>query len=700
MCMCGEAHRWEQMMIYKFKEYEPSGILYDHLNLGGENPAGERIGVNSLYFTRGGKPWIGIMGEFHFSRYDRKDWAEELCKMKAGGITIVSTYLFWIYHEETEGEFDFTGNNDIRAFVEECGKEGLDAVIRIGPWAHGECRNGGFPDWLLKKPFPLRDNNQGYLDLVYKWYIAIAEQVQGLYYKDGGNIAAIQLENEFCDNADHLAKLKEIAVECGMIAPLYTVTGWNSTTGARIPVDEVVPVFGGYCDAPWDRGTGKSLPSTHYFFNRMRNDSAIGADLIPQTAGEGWQLPYERYPFATCELGGGLQNTHHRRYIIRGMDIYALSLVKLGCGNNLVGYYMYHGGTNKTGKLSSFQESRATGYANDYSVLSYDFQGPLSEYGEVREQYRLLNMLHLFIQDFQEILAPMEAVDAVVTVKREDTSSLRYGMRTDGKGGFVFVNHYQRLSCLEDVKGAVIDTGHVVFPPVDVCGEMCFFFPFQMELAGKRLEYATAQPLCREGQTWFFVQIPGIDARYKFAGEEEITSPAGRNHVYSGAGIQIVTLSWEEARYLRRLYRKLYIGRECDLYGRNGIICSAGEGDYEYSLWNGSSFEDVAVKREYTAPVLYLEDVEQAPFPLQYPEDIQVGGSRPVAWKKVTVTGNQGFVDIDYVGDSAQLYADGVLAADSYYYGKSWRIPAAMLAGKECYLAISEIRDDFYREFT
>ena len=118
-----------------------------------------------------------------------------------------------------------------------------------------------------------------------------------------------------------MAKLKEIAVECGFIAPIYTVTGWNSASGAKIPVDEVVPVFGGYCEAPWENHMNRLSPSPHYFFNRMRNDSAIGTDLIAKTQSGGWQLPYERYPFATCELGGGIEVTHHRRPIIKPMDI-------------------------------------------------------------------------------------------------------------------------------------------------------------------------------------------------------------------------------------------------------------------------------------------------------------------------------------------------------------------------------------------
>ena len=65
--------------------------------------------------------------------------------MKAGGVTMVSTYLFWIHHEEREGELRFSGRLDVRRFVLCCRRAGLDVVLRIGPWAHGECRNGGFP---------------------------------------------------------------------------------------------------------------------------------------------------------------------------------------------------------------------------------------------------------------------------------------------------------------------------------------------------------------------------------------------------------------------------------------------------------------------------------------------------------------------------------------------------------------------------
>ena len=670
-------------MIYKFKEFKDEPLLINHLNMGGKNPKGEEINVTSRYFTRNGKPWIGVMGEFHFSRYSRENWHRELAKMKAGGITIVSTYLFWIYHEEIEGKMDFGGDNDIRAFIKECKDVGLDVVIRIGPWAHGECRNGAFPDWLLKKDYKLRDNNEEYLAVVKKWYQSIYNEVKGLFYKDGGNIIAVQIENEFVDNAEHLAKLKEIAVECGFIAPIYTVTGWNSASGAKIPVDEVVPVFGGYCEAPWENHMNRLSPSPHYFFNRMRNDSAIGTDLIAKTQSDGWQLPYERYPFATCELGGGIEVTHHRRPIIKPMDIYAVSLVKLGDGNNLVGYYMYHGGTNKIGELSTFNETKATGYPNDYPILSYDFQAPLSEYGEVREQYGLLNMLHMFVNDFGEEFAPMIAVDSANSVAVDDTNSLRYGMRTNGKSGFVFVNHYQRLTELADIENAVISAENVEFPPIDVKGEVSFFMPFNMKMGDSVLEYATAQPLCKCDDTYFFAEIPNIKAEYKF----------------SKGSANIVTVPFENAKYMRKLNGTVYIGGGCNLYEENGQIHSVEDGEYICQKWNGSEFETLKIGQSAKQSNVEIKGVENAPFEPKYKEELCIGGERELTWKKINVDGRYGFAEIDYVGDVAQIYADGELVADDYYYGKTWRVPCKLLYGKECYMVISEMKDDFYKEF-
>ncbi|MBQ3668087.1 MAG: beta-galactosidase [Clostridia bacterium] len=689
-------------MLYGFKKYEPRDILSGHLRMGSVSPNGDEISANSLYFTKNGAPVIWSMGEYHFSRDRAENWPAELAKMKAGGIDIVSTYLFWIYHEETEGEFDFTGDRDIRTFTEECARAGLSLFIRIGPWAHGECRNGGFPDWLVEKGLPLRTNDEAYMRYARRWYESIYGQVKGLFFKDGGPIIGVQFDNELTDAPEHLLALKRMALEIGFDAPIYTATGWNSAYGAKLPVDELIPVFGGYADAPWAKGISPLPPSSHYVFNPNRNDAAVGLDVIKQPPADGWVLPYERYPFATCELGSGLHSTHHRRYVFRPMDAYAMSLVKLGDGNNLTGYYMYHGGEHKLGRLTTLNESRQTGYPNDYPILNYDYQAPLGQYGEAREHYGLLNLIHLFTQDFGDRLAPMQYVPSEKQVRADDPDSLRYALRTDGKSGFVFINHYQRLMSLNDVSDVQItvnadEEGEIRFPPFDVKGEMCGFMPFNMALGDLNLDYATVQPICFTGDTYFFCALNGIRPVYRF-GKTEINAVAGADKPIKFRGRTLVTLKPDEAGFLRRLDGKIYLGEKCNLYEMNGEIRAVEDGNFAYGIWTGGRFERKEVLRPFSPPRLTLSDCA-APFAPAYPEELSIGGDRRVHWKRIQVSSPDGFVDIDIECDAAQIYANGALAADEYYCGIPWRVPAQLLYGKTCFLAYSEMKDDFYKEW-
>ena len=112
------------------------------MRLGGRDPLGNTLGANNCYLTRNGKPFFGISGEFHFSRFPEEYWEEELLKMRAGGVNTVATYLFWIFHEEKPGYFDWNGRKNVRCFVELCGRCGLNVTLRVGPFAHGE-----LPQW-------------------------------------------------------------------------------------------------------------------------------------------------------------------------------------------------------------------------------------------------------------------------------------------------------------------------------------------------------------------------------------------------------------------------------------------------------------------------------------------------------------------------------------------------------------------------
>ncbi len=330
-------------------------------------PGGHTLTLDSRSLLRDGQPWMLISGEFHFSRCPEPEWRDELLKMKAGGVSIVATYIFWIHHEEVEGTWDWTGQRDLRKFLETCQDVGLNVLLRIGPWCHGEVRNGGFPDWLQKmgddKVFELRRDNPGYLGYVTKLYAQIAQQTKGLLWKDGGPVIAIQLENEYSGPTEHLMTLKQIARDAGMDVPLYTCTGWGE--GGAAPFGEIVPFSGTYAEGFWDRSLDR-MPRGYggvFRFSGSRRGSAAAMGALgaaPATAGTPPPSP-GTYPFFTCELGAGMMSSYHRRVFIYPEDTESLALCKLGSGVNLLGFYMYHGGENPDGKLTYLNETQATG---------------------------------------------------------------------------------------------------------------------------------------------------------------------------------------------------------------------------------------------------------------------------------------------------------------------------------------------------
>ena len=89
------------------------------------------------------RPILPVMGEMHYARVPEKDWRREIQKMKAGGVTIMATYVFWNHHEdEVEGQWDWSGNRNLRRFVEICAEEQMPIVLRVGPFCHGEVYQG------------------------------------------------------------------------------------------------------------------------------------------------------------------------------------------------------------------------------------------------------------------------------------------------------------------------------------------------------------------------------------------------------------------------------------------------------------------------------------------------------------------------------------------------------------------------------
>lgn len=522
------------------------------------NPDGESLLFNAQSVVKNGQPILPVMGEIHFSRCPQADWKKELLKMKAGGITVVATYVFWIHHEEVEGQFRWDGQRNLRLFVQTCQEVGLPLVLRLGPWCHGEVRNGGMPEWLVTSGIKLRNSNPAYLEKVQTWFSQQFEQVKGLMWKDGGPVIGVQLENEYRGPGAHLMTLKKMAQDIGFDVPLYTRTGWPALT-APIPFGEIIPLFGDYPDGFWDRSL-LEMPGDYskgYLFRSFRNSTVIATEMLPKQSDKDNGTDME-YPYLTCELGGGMMTSYHRRIRIDPMDVYAMALVKVGSGSNLPGYYMYHGGTNPEGALttlSEMQNSKLTNN-NDLPIKSYDFQAPLGEFGQINPQYHLLRKLHLFLKDFGGDLTRMPAhFPEPQTQDANKDSLLRWSVRSDGESGFVFVNNYQRLKALTPKTNVkfTIDLGgkQLAFPekPMTIPSGSSFFLPFNLKLGAIRLIHSTTQPLANfsgKGESvYVFSSITGIAPEFAF----------------DAAGLTVVT---KRATYVKRngqlLFKSLKTG--------------------------------------------------------------------------------------------------------------------------------------------
>jgi len=493
-----------------------------------KSASGQVLGLNGSYLTRNAEPWLPVMGEFHFARYPRAQWEEEILKMKAAGVQIIAAYIFWIHHEEIQGQFDWSRDRDLHQFVELCGKHGMYVYLRIGPWAHGEARNGGLPDWLLEKG-PTRTNDLLFMSFVAPYFQQISQQLQGLLWKDGGPVIGVQLENEYSDKSKnggeaYILALKKLAIENGLDVPYYSVTGWDD---AVIPKGEVLPVFGGYPDAPWDSSLPALPASEVYLFRFQSRVSGNMGVLRASPADDATSVTRAATPFITAEMGGGIQDTYHRRPVLTGDDVAAMVPVMLGSGVNLYGTYMFQGGENPDGKRTTLQESQATHYPTDVPVKSYDFQAPLSEFGSERESFRKLKTFNYFLNEFGADLAPMKVYPpAQLPNGPEDFSVVRVSVRADGDGGFVFLNNYVRGAVLPARKALQLNiqlpSGLLQLPkePVDIPSGAYFVWPFKLRMGGVTLTYSTAQLFTRlqdENQvTYFFLRVPGVRADFAF----------------------------------------------------------------------------------------------------------------------------------------------------------------------------------------
>lgn len=524
-------------------------------------------GCNTLYFTKNGKPYTIVAGELHFSRLPKERWRETLLKMQDCGLNTVSTYVFWNYHEEIKGQFDFNGNKDISAFLQICKDIDMPCILRIGPWCHGEVIRGGFPkriNLLAKK----RCDNEKYLNEVKEFWQGLYKEVAP--FLDGKTVIGLQLENEYTGPTSHIKTLRKIAEEIGFKVPFFTMTAWPS----GVPDDDFLPMMGGYPDAPWNRGKSALKPNNRFAITPAKTEDEIGGDLFKSNKSE--EGVYDYVPYASCETGPGNQVTQHRRPYISEKDGYGVGFAKFASGVNLLGYYMFCGGSNPNDRL--MQENRLTFYPNNYPIIDYDFQAPISRYGECRAHGDRLRLMHLFIREFDnEICTKQAYFPKWKSGNPNDISFLKCSVRADENGcGYFFSSTYEKGLKYNDFKDVNVTFNigdkSVKLPSIDIKAGSMFFYPFNIKIGSVNFDYILAQPIAKiqkDGKvSCYFAECEGIEPKCVANGREILLSFDKENIIDN---VSIIVIPFEKAKNFHFINGEPYF-LDGTVYCDNGTV--------------------------------------------------------------------------------------------------------------------------------
>ncbi|MBK8611013.1 MAG: beta-galactosidase [Chitinophagaceae bacterium] len=314
-------------------------------------------------FLLDGKPLQMISGEMHPARIPRAYWRHRIQMAKAMGCNTIAVYIFWNYHETSEGKFDFeTGNHNIKAFVQICQEENMWVMFRPGPYVCAEWDFGGLPAYLLKIPdIRIRCMDPRYMAAASRYIEALAKEIVSLQCTKGGPIVMLQIENEygsFGNDKEYLETVRNIWINNGINVPFYTADGATdymleagNIDGAAIGLDS------GSSDSDFEQAK-----------KRNPNVPAFSSETYPGWLthwGEKWARP------DTQDLKKEVA------YLLKN--------------KRSVNFYVIHGGTN-FGFTAGANAFSATQYQPD--ITSYDYDAPINEQGLPTPKFFMLrNMI-------------------------------------------------------------------------------------------------------------------------------------------------------------------------------------------------------------------------------------------------------------------------------------------------------------------
>ncbi|PTT00953.1 beta-galactosidase [Pedobacter sp. HMWF019] len=337
-------------------------LFYADISLGYAQQARHTFTLGDSTFLLDGKPLQMISGEMHCTRIPRAYWRERMKAAKAMGLNTIGTYVFWNVHEPVQGQYDFSGNNDIAEFVRIAKEEGLWVVMRPSPYVCAEWEFGGYPWWLLKdKHMKVRSKDPGFLNAYRKYIFKLAEQLAPLQITKGGNIIMVQIENEYgsySNDKEYLDINRKLFREAGFDALLFTCDGAGQMPDGYLP---------GY------------LPAV----NGLDNPAEVKALINKYHGGKGPYYIAEWYPGWFDSWGTKTHRTVPAETAAHKLD----QVLAAGISINM---YMFHGGTTR-GFMNGANFDSKQPYLPQTS--SYDYDAPLDEAGNPTLKFNLFRKI-------------------------------------------------------------------------------------------------------------------------------------------------------------------------------------------------------------------------------------------------------------------------------------------------------------------
>ena len=315
---------------------------------GGDFTAGKNT------FLLNGQPFVVKAAELHYPRIPRPYWDQRIKMCKALGMNTICLYVFWNIHEQQEGKYDFTGNNDVAAFCRLAQKNGMYVIVRPGPYVCAEWEMGGLPWWLLKKKdIRLREDDPYFLARVKAFEAEVGRQLAPLTIQNGGPIIMVQVENEYGSygiNKQYVSQIRDIVKASGFDKVTLFQCDWASNFENN-----------GLDDLLWTMnfGTGSNIDAQFKRLKQLRPET-------PLMCSEFWSGWFDKW--------GARHETRPAKAMVEGID-------EMLSKNISFSLYMTHGGTS----FGHWAGANSPGFAPD--VTSYDYDAPINEYGHATPKF-------------------------------------------------------------------------------------------------------------------------------------------------------------------------------------------------------------------------------------------------------------------------------------------------------------------------